>query len=198
MLLLNQPILEAGVKTVLSDLQQLIFYNPVETLAEVITQSPDILITDHLVNFQALEEFLLHHNNQPDVLILSADNTVPMVSRLVQAGIKGFVTPHSSKEELLLALQAIARGEKYFTGKILNIILKQHNARKSEEASLTIREKEVLVCLAKGLSTKSIAEALHLSPHTVQTHRKSIIKKLGIKSPTQFVIAALDLGLFKP
>jgi DNA-binding NarL/FixJ family response regulator len=52
--------------------------------------------------------------------------------------------------------------------------------------------------IAHGHSTQVIADALFLSPHTVQTHRKSIIKKLNIKSPTEFVIYAMDLGLLKP
>lgn len=62
---------------------------------------------------------------------------------------------------------------------------------------LTVRETEILSLIAHGHSTVAIADSLFLSPHTVQTHRKSIIKKLNIKSPTEFVIYALDMGLLK-
>ncbi len=67
----------------------------------------------------------------------------------------------------------------------------------SEASLLTARETEVLELIARGNSTLAIADRLFLSPHTVQTHRKSIIRKLNIKSPTEFVIYALDFGLLK-
>jgi DNA-binding CsgD family transcriptional regulator len=67
----------------------------------------------------------------------------------------------------------------------------------SEASVLTARETEILELIARGHSTLAIADRLFLSPHTVQTHRKSIIRKLNIKSPTEFVIYALDFGLLK-
>jgi len=71
-------------------------------------------------------------------------------------------------------------------------------APETEPTTLTTRETEILKLIAHGHSTQAIADTLFLSPHTVQTHRKSIIKKLNIKSPTEFVIYAMDLGLLKP
>jgi DNA-binding CsgD family transcriptional regulator len=62
---------------------------------------------------------------------------------------------------------------------------------------LTVRETEILKLIAKGRSSQQIADQLHLSPHTIQTHRKSIIRKLNIKSPTEFVIYAMDLGIIE-
>ena len=67
----------------------------------------------------------------------------------------------------------------------------------SEASVLTARETEILELIARGHSTLAIADRLFLSPHTVQTHRKRIIRKLNIKSPTEFVIYALDFGLLK-
>jgi two-component system, NarL family, invasion response regulator UvrY len=66
-----------------------------------------------------------------------------------------------------------------------------------DPAILTVRETEILKLIASGKSTQVVADELHLSPHTVHTHRKSIIKKLNIKSPTEFVIYAMDFGLIK-
>jgi DNA-binding CsgD family transcriptional regulator len=67
----------------------------------------------------------------------------------------------------------------------------------SEASVLTARETEILELIARGHSTVAIADRLFLSPHTVQTHRKRIIRKLNINSPTEFVIYALDFGLLK-
>ena len=72
------------------------------------------------------------------------------------------------------------------------------DASSYDVAILTARETEILTLIAKGKSTQVIADELHLSPHTVQTHRKAIIRKLGIKSPTEFVIYAIDFGLISP
>ena len=99
-----------------------------------------------------------------------------------------------------MAVYSVARGEKFFCHKILNIIMEKHFSPEPVEVVpgiLTIRETEILKYLASGYSTQKVADELYLSPHTVHTHRKSIIKKLNIKSPTQFVVYALDFGLIK-
>jgi DNA-binding NarL/FixJ family response regulator len=83
---------------------------------------------------------------------------------------------------------------------VLDVIMEKTFAPEpiaSDPAILTVRETEILGYLANGYSTQNIADELHLSPHTVHTHRKSIIRKLNIKSPTEFVIYAFDLGLVK-
>jgi DNA-binding NarL/FixJ family response regulator len=118
-----------------------------------------------------------------------------------RAGVIGFVKKDSSRDEILMAIQAASKGEKFFNHQILNIIMErrfQHDDSAAENGPLTARETEILKLLASGYSTQRLADALFLSPHTVQTHRKSIIRKLNIKSPTAFVIHAMDLGLIKP
>jgi two-component system invasion response regulator UvrY len=101
----------------------------------------------------------------------------------------------------MMAIQSTAKGEKFFCHKILDIILEKHFApapRGLDPTVLTIRETEILKLLAAGYSTQKIADQLHVSPHTIHTHRKSIIRKLNIKSPTEFVIYAMDFGLINP
>ena len=95
------------------------------------------------------------------------------------------------------AIKAIVKGEKFFSQQVLNIMLESSAKREVREVSqeLTEREKELLKLLAKGYSTQRAADEMNLSPHTIHTHRKNIIKKLNIKSPTQFVLHAIDLRL---
>ena len=135
-----------------------------------------------------------------NVLILSSDNNKASILEVLQLGVKGYVTKECSLEEVGMAVQATAKGEKFFCHKVLDIIMEKHFsvAPDSEPTVLTTRETEILKLIAHGHSTQAIADTLFLSPHTVQTHRKSIIKKLNIKSPTEFVIYAMDLGLLKP
>ena len=134
-----------------------------------------------------------------NVLVLSSDNNKGSILDVLQLGVKGYITKECSLEEVGMAVQATSKGGKFFCQKVLDIIMEKRFSTESDtEASvLTTRETEILKLIAHGHSTQAIADTLFLSPHTVQTHRKSIIRKLNIKSPTEFVIYAMDLGLLK-
>jgi DNA-binding NarL/FixJ family response regulator len=201
----HYPLVMAGIASFLSgrsDLKVVFEAHDRIKLTEALdVKSVDLLIVDHAIPGSiTLDELqhLIRESKVLHVLIISADDNRDAVRRAFKMGVKGFINQDCSKEELLVAVQATAKGEKFFSSKILNIILNEHTIDREEESSiLTARETEILQLLAQGQSTQKIADALHLSPHTVQTHRKSIIRKLKIKSPTQFVIHALDLGLIK-
>lgn len=199
---INQPLTEAGIITFLSETEFKILesIHSSESLAEnVLAKNADLLIIDYNIpGFASLDDlqYIINNTTHLNTLIISSDDNKSTILRAVQLGIKGYITKDCGRNEFLLAVQSTAKGEKFFCSKILDIILGSHFQEKEEDNStLTIREKEVLKFLAQGHSTQKIADALHLSPHTVQTHRKSIIRKLKIKSPTQFVIYALDMGL---
>lgn len=203
LLAINQPLTEAGIRTLLSgyeafQIHQLVDVNE-NVVEHIVDLNPDLLVTDYnvpeFINFEDIER-IQDRLSLLSILIISADVNKTSILKAVQLGIKGYLTNECSKEELLLAVNMIAKGEKFFCGRILNIILEKHLPEKGGYgALLTTREKEILQAIAEGKSTQAIADNLHLSPHTIQTHRKSIIRKLKIKSPTQFVIHALDMGL---
>jgi DNA-binding NarL/FixJ family response regulator len=171
---------------------------------EISRVKPDVLIVDYnlsdYISPDQLERLL--NTNPVNTLVITADDNKASMMRVVKMGVQGFLTKSCSKEEILLAIQATARGEKFFCHKVLNMVLEK-NDPKSEESDceptgLTQRETEILKNLAVGFSTKKIADLLNLSPHTVHSHRKNITKKLNIKSPTEFVVYAIDFGLIKP
>ena len=122
----------------------------------------------------------------------------------MNAGAKGFVSKKAGFEELLAAIKTVYAGKKFISKetskklKNLNEFLEGIvDTLRGEKDFFSQREKEVLELLAKGYSTHRAAETLNLSPHTIHSHRKNIIKKLNIKSPTQYVLHAIDLGLIK-
>jgi DNA-binding NarL/FixJ family response regulator len=199
---INQPLAEAGLIAFLSDIKEFKIaahiHSPVNIVESIQQANPDLLITDYnLQGFISLDDLQEVVNNiaNLNVLIISSDDDKNSILKSIQLGIKGYLTRECSKEELLLAVHATSRGDKFFCSKILNIILEKRVPDEEDNPILTNREKEILKLLAQGYSTQKIADTFHLSPHTVQTHRKSIIRKLKIKSPTQFVIYALDMGL---
>lgn len=198
---MNQPLAEAGINALLAEHNaykvQTGLHGRDAILRMVKEQRPHLLIVDYLdreaFSLEDLEQ-LLREVPELNVLVISSDSHRESILKSVQSGIKGYLTTHCSENEFQLAVESTAHGEKFFCSKILDVIL-EHRMPEQEPAVLTAREKEMLKYFAMGYSAQRIADELHLSPHTVQTHRKSVIKKLRIKSPTEFVIYALDMGL---
>lgn len=162
---------------------------------------PDILLIDYSMAGQSgLEDLMKLSVESPDVslFLLSSEKDKSLILKALQTGAPVYVTKDCSEQEIHRAIEASLKGEKFYCQSVLNLIMDKHFVQAAEPAEsgiLTAREKEVLALLAKGKQTQAVAELLYLSPHTVHTHRKSIIKKLNIKSPTEFVVKAMDLGL---
>ncbi len=202
----NQPLVAAGLESLLVEKQGFNVIGKINKGADLMqfveTLQPSLLIADYnLPGFISLDDIrnAMSFSPKTNVLILSSDSNKPSILEALQLGINGYVTKECSLDEVGMAVQSVAKGEKFFCHKILDIIMEKHlKVESGSEASLlTARETEVLELIARGNSTLAIADRLFLSPHTVQTHRKSIIRKLNIKSPTEFVIYALDFGLLK-
>lgn len=203
----RQPLTAAGLIHFLSGQPEAKIVGTVERREQLVetlrAEQPDLLITDYnLSGYVNKNDLRTVKDVSPktNILVISADDNKASILDILQLGVIGYLTKECSREEIMMAVQSTARGEKFYCHKILDVIMEKHFSPEPEAcdpAILTGRETEILKLLAHGHSTQSIADELHLSPHTVHTHRKSIIKKLNIKSPTQFVIYALDLGLIK-
>ena len=162
------------------------------------TAPPEILIID----YNKLEDFSI--NNIEDVcelvpdtktVIISSDNEKDNIFTALGAGIFGFLTKDCGKEEIVNALHASVRGEKFFCHKVLDIMLQHHRDKGQEDCSpsaLSPRELQIVRLVAKGFSAKSIAELLHLSLHTVYTHRKNIMRKLNVNSASEMISFAFS------
>jgi len=199
---INQPLTEVGITALLSDDESYKIIGTVHSkknlVENVVEKKPDLLIADYNVEgFISPDDIqsLMERPDHPNILIISSDDNKNSILKVVHSGIKGYLTHECGKNEFLLAVESTARGERFFCSKILDIILNPEKNSGEANNILTPREQEILRFLALGHSTQTIADTLHLSPHTVQTHRKSIIRKLTIKSPTQFVVCALEMGL---
>jgi len=203
----SQVLTAAGLTSILSERSDLLISGQVSTadqLGELLDlHQPDLLIVDYAISGFISPDVLARLRidyPQTNLLVISSDNDKTSILRVLQSGVIGYLTKECSREEILMAVYAVSRGEKFFCHKILNIIMEKHFNPGPVEVLpgiFTVRETEILKLLASGYSTQKVASELFLSPHTVHTHRKSIIKKLNIKSPTEFVIYALDFGLIK-
>ncbi len=132
------------------------------------------------------------------VLALSMHSDGRYVKGMLQAGARGYILKDCAAEELTHAIRTVMAGQIYVspgvTGAIVNDYVRQLSATDGP-ATLTHREREVLQLLAEGGSTASIAAGLHLSVKTIETHRKRIMDKLGLRSIAELTKYAIREGI---
>jgi two-component system, NarL family, response regulator NreC len=139
------------------------------------------------------------------VLILSAYADEARIREVVTAGAAGYAVKSSELTELLVAIWTVARGNAYFSPSVADEVAARdlaarhavgaHESVTSDE--LTSREREILQLLGEGHSSSEIADALVLSPKTVESHRTHIIAKLRARNHTDLVRHAVRLGLIE-
>lgn len=158
---------------------------------------PDLLIVDHQAldkNYQPVTQFVESCNPVSKVLIISEDTDPVQIQKLIDSGIKGFLTKNCSQDEILQAIDTINSGDRFFCQKIVDIVFSTNNKKNTHPAldELSQREMEILQLIGKGLTSKEISNQLFISIHTVNSHRKNLLKKLDMKSPTQLIVFALE------
>lgn len=126
-------------------------------------------------------------------LVLTGEQDDDALRRAVAAGCDGFITKDRPPEEVLTAIDHVARGQVHFEPGALTRILAADPAPAGP--SLTERETEIVRLLAAGRSNKELAAELYLSPNTVRNHLHRIGKKLDAASRLDIVIRAVNLGL---
>jgi DNA-binding NarL/FixJ family response regulator len=140
------------------------------------------------------------------VLILTTFDLDDYVVGALRAGASGFLAKDVPAEELVAAIRTVAAGEAVVGPRILRRLLDRFATLLPDPAavlpnqlsSLTERETEVLIQVAKGLSNAEIAQALTVSETTVKTHVGHMLTKLGLRDRVQAVVMAYETGLIKP
>jgi len=125
------------------------------------------------------------------IIMLTSYDAQQYVMASLRAGAKGFVLKTVSPKELTTAISTVARGGLYLDPEVASVM----GEREFDPEQLSVREREVLVLAAKGLSSKEVAGKLFISERTVQTHLASIYDKLGAKNKTEALLLALKYGV---
>lgn len=147
---------------------------------------------------------ILRRSPQVGVIMLSMHSDETYVLRCLRAGARGYVLKESAENELIAAIHAVAAGQSFFSPKVKRLLQQEHveRIRLSGGADsydlLTEREREILQRVAEGHSNKQIAGHLFLSVHTVETHRKNILEKLGLHGPADLILYAVRKGIVTP
>lgn len=136
---------------------------------------------------------------QTRVVILSMHGGVEYVAQALQAGAAGYLLKDATPEELETALQLVARGETYLSprvsGALVNKYVRPAASGPAALDALSLRQREILQLIARGLSTKQIAAQLDVSIKTVETHRAQLMKRLEIRDIAGLVRFAIRNGL---
>jgi two-component system response regulator NreC len=136
------------------------------------------------------------------VLVLTSQAEEEFLLPVLEAGGSGYVRKTSADEDLIRAIQTVARDEVFLYPNATKLLLRQYKMadRKGENGpleKLSEREREVLALTAEGYSSGEIGKKLFLSPKTVDTYRARLMQKLGLNHRSELVRLALDTGLLK-
>jgi DNA-binding NarL/FixJ family response regulator len=143
----------------------------------------------------------------PDVkvVILTTFEQDDYIFGALNAGASGFLLKRSGPEELLAAIQTVAAGDSLLSPSVTRTVIDRMARQPTPEIgpsrlldSLTPREREVLVLLARGLSNSEIATGLVIEESTVKTHVKRILMKLRLRDRIQAVVFAYESGIVQP
>ncbi len=134
------------------------------------------------------------------VLILSMHADEAYVRQSLKAGAKGYLLKDADEQDLVRAVNALHDGGSYFSPSISRMLLDGYlhddpAASVGELSLLSDREREVLQLVAEGKSSKEVAQLLHLSASTVESHRKHIMEKLGLHNTAALVRFAVRMGI---
>jgi len=139
------------------------------------------------------------------VLILTTFGLDEYVYEALRAGASGFMLKDAPPEELLAAVEVVARGDALITPAVTRSVIEEFVRRSPASGppppvldELTAREREVLGLVGAGLSNGEIAERLVLSPLTAKTHVARLFTKLGARDRAQLVVTAYETGLVRP
>ncbi|MDD5370279.1 MAG: response regulator transcription factor [Anaerolineaceae bacterium] len=175
-----------------------------EAIQKVEALLPDVVLMDitmpHLNGLDATRQ-IRKMFPQVKVLALTMYTNVEYINQALQAGSSGYIVKQAAPAELILAIQAVYRGDTFLSPSVSHTVIDEylkHSGSLSQgdqNGKLTNREREVLQLIAEGYSTREIADRLQISIKTAGVHRANISDKLGIHNVTDFVKYALRKGI---
>jgi two-component system nitrate/nitrite response regulator NarL len=201
----DHAIVRTGIRHVLESEPGFLVVGEAANGAEAIelarSLTPDVAVLDiSMPGTSGLQVTQELRRLAPDtrVLILSMHDNTEYVLESVRAGAHGYILKDTAATELRGAIHAVRRGESYFSPPIarrLTAVVRGITEEEDLLGQLTARERQVLVGVAQGRTNREIALELGISHRTVETHRESLMRKLGIRTVAGLTRVALEAGL---
>jgi len=165
--------------------------NAAEALVRLAETRPDLVLMDvgmKDVNGIDLTRQLLAATPQLLVLVLSMYDNPEYVNRAMQAGARGYVLKDAPASDIVDAIAAVTAGGTFLSSAVSGRLFRSQTPR----PVMSLRESEILACLAKGRSSKQIAQELNLSVRTVESHRQNIKRKLNLDGQAELIRYAVE------
>jgi DNA-binding NarL/FixJ family response regulator len=204
----DHDILRDGLRTILCACPDFEVCGEAGNGREAVEQArilrPDLVIMDigmpELNGLGATRQILRELPNI-EILILTMHHSEYLVREVLEAGARGYVLKSDAARELLTAVEALAQHRLWFTGAVGEIVLRGYlrspACKIGNDIYLTEREQEIVQLLVEGHSNKEVAETLHISVKTAETHRGHIMAKLNLRSISELVRYAVRIGIIE-
>lgn len=167
---------------------------------------PDLVLIDLSLPDQSGIELIrdiCHFSHKIRMMVVSMHAKIDYIVKAFQCGATGYLVKESAAEMLMQGIECVLKGDYYMDPSVSHQVVKKLAALPSKNAvvntsgydTLTLREQEVLVMLAEGLSAKQIADKLFISPKTAENHRSNIMRKLELHNAIDLARYAARIGL---
>jgi DNA-binding NarL/FixJ family response regulator len=206
----DQPLVRTGLRMILSDQTDLEVVGEAATGVQAVKicaeTGPDVVLMD--VRMPELDGIdatraVTAVDNPPRVLVLTTFDLDDVVYEALRAGASGFLLKDAPEERLTTAIRVVADGGSLFAPSVTRRLIEEFSRHTPagpprDLGTLTDRETEVLIQVARGLSNAEIATELFVSENTVKTHVARVLMKLGLRDRVQAVVLAYESGLVRP
>lgn len=170
---------------------------------KLVEENPDIdvaVVDISMPNMDGIEvtRKIKETHPQVKVLVLTGHTEVDKMQQVIEAGAAGYILKSKGGNELVTAIRAIHQGNDYFGKTVTDALIEKERRKRLadsiEKVEFTPREIDVLRLIGKGLSSKEIAEELGRAPTTIDTHRRHLLEKSGVKNSKELILYAVKEG----
>jgi len=205
----DHPLVIDGLKLILADDERFQIsgevYNGKEALDFLADNQVDIIMMDiNMPVLNGLETAKIIKKDFPDlkVVMLSMLNDTHLIKNLIEHGIRAYLMKNAGQEEIVDTILQVSEGKTVFENDLLLEImnLKKQRKKKKENSlfpKLSRREKEILALIVDEHTTAEIAKELFISFGTVETHRRNMLNKLGLRNTAGLVRVAIEFDILK-
>lgn len=200
----DHPVVRQGLALLIEQEPDMAYVGDAESASDALKAieetKPDIAVVDiSLKDSSGIELIKDIRVRYPDlqVLVLSMHDESFYAERVLRAGARGYVTKDEATEKVIVAIRRILTGEIYLSEKMSSKMLCKLVENRTGTAGLSVeclsdRELQVFELIGQGMGTRNIAEALHLSTKTIESHRERIKKKLKLDNASELLQHAIQ------
>jgi len=200
----DHDLVRAGLKRILEDVKNIKVIGEACTGEEAIQmvrlRKPDVVIMDvNMPGIGGLETTrkILQIDANIKIIVVTVHVEEPYPTRLLEAGAAGYLTKSCAVDEIVVAIQAVAKGERYVSADIARQVALSMlpGGKRSLFEKLSQREMQVMLMVTQGQSIQDISDRLCLSPKTVSTYRYRLYEKLAVENDVELTHLAMRHGM---